>query len=183
MVRLFSPRKSSILEAELRYKGEALYNSPNPNPHSYPKSWPSRQDSSNIRRWPSKLLILATITPTLIPILNSTSIRIIPSLDRLYKDTSLMDQLSDGISEIDLTATNIKLQCNIGEGGCFPCHVDSDAEVYVAHLHALLLCVYLCTPDTIRMRCRWTGDASLPSSMLMRIGSLHMAGSSDSTPY
>ena len=55
--------------------------------------------------------------------------QIVPCLHGLYRDDSLRKQLSKSLPELLIQSAAIKLQCNSGSGGCFPCHFDSDAEV------------------------------------------------------
>ena len=72
--------------------------------------------------------------------------QIVPGLHGLYRDESLRKQLKKTLPELQIQSAAVKLQCNsggphpnphsnphrnrnVGGGGCFPCHYDSDAEV------------------------------------------------------
>eukprot|EP00466_Bigelowiella_natans_P006580 jgi/Bigna1/88161/estExt_fgenesh1_pg.C_280196 len=51
---------------------------------------------------------------------------IIPTIDVLHKDTSLVDCLNEHIPGLDLESQTLKVQHNAGSGGCFPIHFDTD---------------------------------------------------------
>ncbi len=52
-----------------------------------------------------------------------------PYLQKLYEDTSMIEQINAVFPDVNLNCLDIKVQLNTGAGGCFPMHFDTTQQV------------------------------------------------------
>lgn len=63
---------------------------------------------------------------------------LIPALNELYTNKSIMNHLNTIFPELSLNEIEVKVQYNAGNNGCFPMHIDTSPSVSHRQLTALL---------------------------------------------